>query len=31
LSQPVTGPEAQAALVARFQDNMLITATGLGL
>lgn len=31
LSGPVTGPQAEAAAVARFQDNMLITATGLGL
>lgn len=31
LSAQVAGPEAQAAIVARFQDNMLITATGLGL
>lgn len=31
LSGPATGPAADAALVARFQDNMMITATGLGL
>lgn len=31
LSAPATDPTAQAAAVARFQNNMLITATGLGL
>jgi len=31
LSAPATGPSADAALVARFQSNMLITATGPGL
>ncbi len=31
LSGPASGPEAEAALVSRFQGNMLITATGRGL
>jgi len=31
LSSPATGPSADPAVVSRFQNNMLLTATGLGL